>query len=101
MTGLPPACCLADAAYDSDALRAWLRARGCQPVIPNIPTRKPHHPFDRLTYRARNVIERAFCQLKDWRRIATRYDKLAVHYRAAVVIAALVLYWLWSPEPRP
>ena len=93
MAGLTPAQCLADAAYDSDALRAWLRAQGCRPVIPNNPIRKRKHPFDRLAYRARNVIERTFCRLKDWRRIATRYDKLAHNYRA-VVLAAIVTYWL-------
>jgi len=45
---LTPARCLADTAYDSDALRAWLRNRGCQPVIPNNPPRKRKHPFDKL-----------------------------------------------------
>ena len=63
--------CLADTAYDSDALRAWLWRRGCQPVIPNNPTRKHKHPFDPVAYKERNVIERTFCRLKDWRRIAT------------------------------
>ena len=91
---LTPARCLADTAYDSDALRAWLRHRGCQPVIPNNPTRKRKHPFDKAAYRTRNVIERTFCRLKDWRRVATRYDKLAHNYLASVALAALVLYWL-------
>ena len=91
---LTPARCLADTAYDSDALRAWLRRRGCQPVIPNNPTRKRKHPFDKIAYRARNVIERTFCRLKDWRRVATRYDKLAHNYLATVALATIVLYWL-------
>lgn len=94
VAGLALAHCLADAAYDSDALRVWLRARGCQPVIPNNPTRKRKRPFDRLAYRARNVIARTFCRLKEWRRVATRYDKLARNYRAAGVLAAIVTYWL-------
>ncbi len=80
----PPGLCIADAAYDSDALRDLLLDRGTIPVIPNNPTRKRHHPFDRQAYRLRNVIERAFARLKDWRRIATRYDKLALTYTAAV-----------------
>jgi transposase len=67
----------ADAAYDSDGLRRFLLERGTVPVIPNNPTRKRHHPFDETAYRQRNLIERMFCRLKDWRRIATRYDKLA------------------------
>ena len=91
---LPPADqCLADGGYDSNGLRAFLLARGTQPVIPNNPTRKHRHPFDRAAYRARNLIERAFCRLKDWRRIATRYDKLAANFASAVAIAATLLWW--------
>ena len=91
---LTPKRCLADTAYDSAAFRAWLGRRGCQPVIPNNPTRKRKHPFDLVTYRERNVIERTFCRLKDWRRVATRYDKLAQNYHATVTLAAIILYWL-------
>ena len=94
MATLRPARCLADTAYDRDALRTWLWTRGCQPVIPNHPTRKRKHPFDKVVYRARNVIERTFCRLKDWRRVATRYDKLAHNYLAAVALAPIVTYWL-------
>lgn len=68
--------------------------RGGTPVIPNNPTRKRKHPFDRLAYRLRNIVERTFCRLKDWRRIATRYDKLARNFLAAVAIASIVVYWL-------
>jgi transposase len=89
-----PTLCLADAAYDSDAFRTRLLARGTTPVIPNNPTRKRKHPFDRQAYRLRNVIERTFCRLKDFRRIATRYDRLARNFRAAVIVAATVIYWL-------
>lgn len=85
--------CAADTAYDSDALRQFLITRGTLPVIPNHPTRKHRHPFDRGAYRLRNLIERAFCRLKDWRRIATRYDKLATNYAAAIAIAILVIWW--------
>ncbi len=91
---MAPRLCLADAAYDSDALRRLLLDRGTTPVIPNNPTRKRYHPFDRDAYRLRNVIERTFGRLKDWRRIATRYDKLARNFMAAVAIAAIVIYWL-------
>lgn len=91
---LAPAICLADAAYDSDALRTHLIARGATPVIPNNPTRKRKHPFDRHAYRLRNLIERTFSRLKDWRRIATRYDKLATNFQAAVILASIIAYWL-------
>ena len=50
-----------------------------------------HHPFDETAYRQRNFIERMFCRLKDWRRIATRYDKLSANFAAAVMLAAVVL----------
>lgn len=86
--------CAADTAYDSDAFRRLLIERGTLPVIPNHPTRKRRHPFDPLTYRLRNLIERAFCRLKDWRRIATRYDKLAANYAAAIALAIVVNWWL-------
>lgn len=92
--GLPAArLCVADAACDSDALRRMLLGRGTLPVIPNNPTRKRRHPFDPDGYKLRNLIERAFCRLKDWRRIATRYDKLAGNYAAAVTIAIAVTWW--------
>ncbi len=90
----PPAICIADTAYDSDGLRQFLIELGARPVIPNNPTRKRTHPFDRQAYRKRNAIERMFSQLKDWRRIATRYDKLKQNFEAAVLIAAIVTFWL-------
>lgn len=84
----------ADRAYDSDALRAQLLARGTRPVIPNAPYRKRLHPFDRDAYKRRNLVERAFCRLKDFRRVATRYDKLACTYAAAICLAAILIWWL-------
>lgn len=62
-------------------------------MIPNNPTRKRFHPFDAEAYKRRNIIERALCRLKDWRRIATRYDKLAINFAAAVAIAATIIWW--------
>ena len=85
--------CTADAAYDSDGFRQFLIARGTEPVIPNNRTRKRFHPFDAEKYKLRNLIERAFCFLKDWRRIATRYDKLAANFTASIAIAAIILWW--------
>jgi transposase len=91
---LPPArLCVADMGYDSDALRQLLIDRGTLPVIPNNPTRKRLHPFDAETYKLRNLIERANGRLKDWRRIATRYDKLARNFAAAVALAAIIIWW--------
>jgi putative transposase len=91
---VPPGRRLAgDTAYDSDGLRSFLAKRGTVPVIPNNPTRKRLYPFDEDAYRQRNLIERMFCRLKDWRRIATRYDKLASSFAAAVAIAAVIIWW--------
>jgi transposase len=63
-------------------------------VIQPNPTRKHIPPFDASLYKQRNVIERAFCHLKDWRRVATRYDKLARNYRSTVALAVLLNRWL-------
>ena len=91
---LPPArLCAGDAAFDSNGLRQFLVERGTQPVIPNNPTSKRFHPFDAEAYKQRNLIERMFCRLKDWRRIATRYDKLATNFAAAVALAAAIIWW--------
>ena len=92
---LPPAkSLLADAAYDSEAFRTFLTDRGTTPVIKQNPTRKREHPLDKDAYRGRNIIERAFSHLKDWRRVATRYDKLARNFRSTVILAAIMRWWI-------
>jgi transposase len=84
---------LADKAYDSDKVREDLAERGMRAVIPNKHERKYLHPFDKRRYKKRNAIERMFCRLKDFRRIATRYDKLARNYLASICLAALITFW--------
>jgi transposase len=84
---------LADTAYDSNGMRQFLLGRGATPVIPNNPTRKNPQPFDERAYKARNIIERTIGRLKDWRRIHTRYDKLANNFASAVAIAAILIGW--------
>ena len=85
---LRPACIAGDKGYDSAALRDALRRRGIEPLIPSRSNRKRVLAFDKERYRERNVIERCINRLKQWRRVATRYDKLAVNYLAMVLIAA-------------
>lgn len=85
---------LADTAYDSDQFRQFLIARGSTQVVKPNPTRKTIPPFDKLSYKGHNVIERAFSHLKDWRRVATRYDKLARNFRATVTLAILFRWWI-------
>jgi transposase len=88
-----PAKLLADRAYDAAKLRVWLTQRGCEPVIPPNPTRKHPQTYDPVAYRGRNVVERMFCRLKDFRRIATRYDKRADTFLSAIFIAAAIVWW--------
>jgi transposase len=85
---------IADKAYDADKLRGWLKARRIKAVIPSNATRRTPYPLDRAAYRRRNVIERMFGKLKNWRRIATRYDRLARNYLAAIALVAIVIAWI-------
>ena len=84
---------IADKGYDSDAIREELRQAGIEPVIPSRRNRKQPADFDCETYKQRNLIERMFNKLKNWRRVATRYDKSASSFLAFVSIASIKL-WL-------
>jgi putative transposase len=85
-------CAIADRAYDSDGPIAGLERRGVEVVIPPRST-PPQRPVPWLLYWLRNVVERAFCRLKLFRRVATRYDKTAASYSAVVHLAAAV-FWI-------
>ena len=85
---------LADKAYDADSFRNWLKRREIKAVIPSTATRRTPYPLDQKTYRRRNVIERMFCKLKNWRRIATRYDRHAQNYLSGLALAAIVCQWI-------
>jgi len=85
---------LGDKAYDSDSFRKSLRKDGIRPVIPGRSNRKKRIRHDKHAYQGRNVIERCYCRLKDFRRVATRYDKLARNFFSTVCLAAVVLFWL-------
>ena len=88
-----PARLIADRGYDANHLRGALATNGVEAVIPSTRSRKSAIPHDAVAYRERNKIERAFCSIKDWRRIATRYDKLARNFLSAVAIAAAIIWW--------
>lgn len=91
---VPPAAHLiADKGYDSAELRDWLVARGTEPVIPPRSNRKVQYAYDRRLYRERNRIERSFNRLKDFRRIATRFDRSIKNFMAALCLAAVVIWW--------
>lgn len=85
---------IADAAYDAEDLRDWLAGRGSRAVIPNRKNRRKPFPFDAVTYKRRNVVERTFCRLKDFRRLATRYDRLDQTFLATLCIASALAYFL-------
>ena len=84
---------LADKGYDSDALVEALEARGITPVIPPKANRKHPRKTDFALYRERNLVERFFCKIKQYRAISTRDDKLANTFLAAVALVC-VLIWL-------
>jgi transposase len=98
-----PEVVLADRGYSFPACRLYLGNKGVPHVIPERkdqvaqragrPGRKPN--FDKELYAARNVVERCVNKLKRWRAVATRYDKRAANYRAAILVASLIM-WLTS-----
>lgn len=92
-----------DKAYSSRTIRSHLRGRGIKAVIPEPRDQQGHRKrrgshggrpigLDTDDYRNRNVIERRFCQTKQWRGLATRYDKHAIIYRAAILIHAAIAW---------
>jgi transposase len=100
---------IADKAYSSAAIRRHLRRRGIKATIPQRldqqanRTRRGRHggrppTFNHQIYRQRNTIERCFNRLKHWRAIATRYDKLAHHYQAAITLVSALL-WINQDPP--
>ena len=84
---------LADKAYDADRIRELIEGQGATPNIPAKSNRKWKTCFSKRLYRERNLIERFFSKLKHFRRVATRYDKLAANFLAMVQLASLRL-WL-------
>jgi transposase len=84
---------IADRGYDGNAIRASVQAQGAEVVIPPTRSRKTPISYDRDVYRTRNLVERLWCRLKDWRRLATRHDKFAANYMAGVFVAATLTFW--------
>ncbi|MEJ0095176.1 MAG: transposase [Methylocella sp.] len=92
---LPPASALiADRGYDSNWFRKALTDKGVEPCIPSTKSRKLPIACDKTLYRQRHKIENMFAKLKDWRRIATRYDRCAHTFFSAICIAAAVAFHL-------
>ncbi len=85
---------IADKAYDANSLRQLLADQRAKAVIPSTASRSHPIAYSKRLYRQRNLIERMFARLKDFRRIATRYDKLARNFLAGALIAATAIWWL-------
>jgi transposase len=96
LDAVPDACpvttAVADKAFDSDAIRADLARRGIDAVIPPLACRTRPIRYDKEAYRGRNRVERLFSKLKQFRRIATRYDKLDTSFLAFIhLVSALIM----------
>jgi len=93
IAGLKVGQVIADKAYDSNAFIALINAAGSEPVIPPTKTRLEPHSYDRHAYRERHLVECLFSRLKQFRRIATRYEKLARNFMSMLNLA-ITYVWL-------
>ncbi len=91
--GLPAKVVMADTAYDADHFRQAIADKGAVAVIPSNPSRTRKFPLDRHLYAQRHLVECCFSKLKQFRRVATRFEKTAQNYLAVITIAATIL-WL-------
>ena len=91
IAGVATAAVLADKGYDSDANRVAIRAVGAEPCIPSRKNRTEPTDYDRHLYRERNVVERFFARVKQYRRAATRYDKRATSFLGFVWVASIAI----------
>lgn len=85
---------LGDRGYEAGWFREALNDKGISPCIPGRKQRKKSVKYDKRRYKRRNRIEIMFGRLKDWRRVATRYDTCPKVFLSAIALAALVIYWL-------
>ena len=85
---------LGDKAYDADWLRDDLKGRGIRPCIPPRKKRRKPARYNKRLYRKRYRIENAFGHLKDWRGIATRYERCGDIFLNAIILAAIIIFWI-------
>jgi transposase len=90
--GFPAEVVMADTAYDADHLRKAIAAKGALAVIPNNPSRTLKYPLDQHLYAQGHLVECCFSKLKQFRRVATRFEKTARNYQAVVTLAAIILW---------
>ena len=89
--GFEPDAVIADKGYDADHLHQAILDAGAEPVIPARSNHRRPRNYDKALYRERNLIERFFSKLKQFRRVATRYDKLLTNYEGFVQLAAIAI----------
>ena len=93
LDGLEPhAVVIADKGYDADSVRSCIRDQGAIPNIPNRANREKKYRWKKTVYRERNLVERFFNKLKQFRHIATRYDKLGANFFAFIQLASIRIF---------
>ena len=92
IAGLPAKFVMADTAYDGNRLRANIAAKGAMAVLPNNRSRALKHPLDKHRYAQRQFVECCFSRFKQFRRVATRFEKTARSYFAVITLAAIVIW---------
>ena len=92
LTGLEAGAVIADKAYESNRVLGFVRDQGAEAVIPPKSNRRDPWEYDRDLYRDRNLIERAFNKLKQWRRIATRYDRRSLYLLSGLYLVSSVIW---------
>ena len=85
---------IGDKGYDSNKIRSLLLEQGITPCIPSRRNRNKKVPYSKRLYKMRHKVENLFAKLKDWRPIATRYDRCAHIFLSAVLLAATLIFWL-------
>ena len=92
LTGLEAGAVIADKGYESNRVLAFIRNQGAEAVIPPKSNRRDPWEYNRELYKQRNLIERAFNKLKQWRRIATRYDRRSLYLLSALYLVSSVIW---------
>ena len=92
LTGIETEGVIADKGYESNGILDFIQGQGAEAVIPPKSNRKDPWEYDRQLYRTRNLIERAFNKLKQWRRLATRYDRKSLYFLSAWYLVAAIIW---------
>ena len=92
LAGIDTGGVIADKGYESNRILAFIHDQGAEAVIPPKSNRRDPWEYDRQLYRTRNLIERAFNKLKQWRRLATRYDRKSIYFLSALHLVAAIVW---------